>query len=387
LVGFASLGSEAGLWAHKHRKMQGATDSAALSAANAYSAGNYYGYVAQAKSVTGSYGLVDGSDGVEVSVNMPPETGSYAGNSRAVEVLVKQQQKRLLSAVWSSEPLWISSRSVALATEATGCVLSLDRSARSAAAVSGGARVDLSGCSLYDNSSDASALTVGGSGRLIADSVGVVGGISGEADITALQGVHKGLAPISDPYERSSFPPPSTCTTRNFKANEAVSITPGFYCGGMSLTTGANVTMSPGIYYIDGGFNVHGGATVSGTGVTMVFTSSNGNSWSGATINGSANVNLTAPTSGPTAGIVMFGDRNMPEGTAFRFEGGSSQSLTGAVYLPKADIKFAGGTNTGRGCTQLIGNTLTFSGNSNLKIDCSGMGTKQLGPPTAVLVE
>jgi hypothetical protein len=215
-----------------------------------------------------------------------------------------------------------------------------------------------------------------------------VGGISGEADITALQGVHKGLAPISDPYEKSNFPPPSGCTARNFSAKETVSITAGVYCGGMSFTTGANVTLSPGIYYIDAGsFTVHGGATVTGTGVTMVFTSSNGNNWPGATINGSATVNLTAPTSGPTAGIVMFGDRNMPEGTTFRFEGGSSQSLTGAVYLPKGDIKFAGGSNTGRGCTQLIGNTLTFSGNSALKIDCSGAGTKQLGPPTAVLVE
>src|SRR5947209_7115429 len=172
LIGVASLGSEAGLWAHKHRKMQGATDSAALSASNAYSNGNQNGYVAQAKSVTGSYGFIDGSDGLSVTVNRPPQTGSYTSNNRAVEVMISQQQTRLLSAVWASDPLVISARSVALANEATGCVLSLNPTARSATSLSGGAVVKLSGCSLYDNSSDATALTLGGSAKLTANSVG-----------------------------------------------------------------------------------------------------------------------------------------------------------------------------------------------------------------------
>jgi hypothetical protein len=282
----------------------------------------------------------------------------------------------------------ISARSVALANEATGCVLSLNPSARSATALSGGAVVKLNGCSLYDNSSDANALTLGGSAKLTADSVGVVGGITGEADITAMQGINKGSAPISDPYANSSFPAPSGCAKHNYTAKAEVTLSPGVYCGGMSLNAGANVTLSPGIYYIDGGdFTVRGGATITGTGVTMVFTSTSGNSWPTATINGSAIVNLTAPTSGPTAGIVMFGDRNMTEGTSFRFEGGAGQSLTGAVYIPKGDLKFAGGVSTGKGCTQLVGSTLTFTGNSDLQINCASAGTKQLGPPTAVLVE
>lgn len=388
LIGLASLGSEAGLWAHKHRKMQGATDSAALSASNAYSNGNQSGYDAQAKSVVGSYGFVDGTDGIAVQVNRPPATGSYASNNRAVEVLISQQQKRLLSAVWASDPLVISARSVALANDASGCVLSLNPTARSATSLSGGAVVKLSGCSLYDNSSDATALTLGGSAKLTADSVGVVGGISGESDITAMQGINKGLAPINDPYASSSFTTPSGCLKHNYTAKTTVTLSPGVYCGGLDVNAGAIVTLNPGVYYMDGGdFTVRGGGTVTGTGVTMVFTSTSGNNYASATINGSATVNLTAPTSGPLSGIVMFGDRNMPEGTTFRFEGGAGQSLTGAVYIPKGDLKFAGGVSTGRGCTQVIGSTLTFTGNSDLQINCSSAGTKQLGPPTAVLVE
>lgn len=54
---------------------------------------------------------------------------------------------------------------------------------------------------------------------------------------------------------------------------------------------------------------MNGSATLTGTGVTLVFTSS-GNNYASATINGGATVNLTAPATGSTAGIVLFGDRN-----------------------------------------------------------------------------
>jgi hypothetical protein len=73
-----------------------------------------------------------------------------------------------------------------------------------------------------------------------------------------------------------------------------------------------------------------------------VFTGS-GSNYGSANIAGGANVNLTAPTTGSTAGIVIFGDRNMPTGTAFSFLGGSSQIFKGAVDVPRAAVKWAGG--------------------------------------------
>jgi len=94
----------------------------------------------------------------------------------------------------------------------------------------------------------------------------------------------------------------------------------------MSLNAGANVTLNPGVYYLDqGSLSVNGGATLSGTGVTLVFTSSTGNNYATASVNGGATINLTPPTNGGTAGIVFFGDRNMPVGTGFSFECGASQ--------------------------------------------------------------
>lgn len=389
LVGAAGLGTEVGLWLYKHQAMQAAADSGAISAATAfYNQGNANNLAVQAGAVTASYGFVDGASGVTVTVHQPPVSGAHLTTPGAVEVSVQQTQKRLFSAIWNSQSLTISARSVAYASGGNGCVLALDPAARGAATLQGTSQVTLNGCSLFDNSNEVSALTVGGSARLTALSVGVVGGISGTADITTTQGIVTGQSPVADPYASASFGSFSGCSHHNFSAKTIVTIGPGVYCGGVSLNAGANVTLNPGVYYIDqGSFSVNGGATLTGTGVTLVFTSSTGSNYATASINGGATVNLTAPTSGPTAGIVVFGDRNMPVDTTFKFNGGASQILGGAIYLSKAAVDFAGGAGTSTGCSQLIGNTVKFVGNSNFAINCSGTGTKALGSAVAKLVE
>jgi hypothetical protein len=389
LIGAAGLGTEVGLWFFRHQSMQGAADSAALSAAVAYyTQGVGTNAAQQAKSVTSTYGFTDGVAGTAVTVDQPPASGAYAGNTDAIEVAISQPQKRLFSALWSSDPVPVGARAVAIVSNTQGCVLALNASAVGTAAFQGTADVVLKGCSLFDNSNSSSALTINGSSSLTALSVGVVGGVSGKSDITTDKGVFTGQSPISDPYSGVSFPGFSGCTQNNYTAKNTVTLSPGVYCNGLKVNAGADVTLSPGIYYIDrGSFSVNGGASVTGNGVTLVFTSSSGSNYATATINGGANINLTAPTSGPTEGIAIFGDRDMPEGASFKFNGGSSQSVNGAIYVPKGDLTFAGGSNTGGGCTQIIASTVTFTGNSNLAVDCRGHKTRAIGTITAKLVQ
>jgi Flp pilus assembly protein TadG len=266
-------------------------------------------------------------------------------------------------------------------SDGLGCVLSLDPHASGAANGQGSTTVNLGGCSLYDNSDDTTALVLGGSARLSALSVGVVGGISGSENIAALQGIKTGAGPVTDPYAKDSFPDFSGCAERNYVGKETETISAGVYCGGMKFNAGANVTLNPGIYYLDGGgFTVNGGAKVTGNGVTLVFTKNSSNDWATASINGNATVTLSPPRSGPTAGIVVFGDRGIPIGTSFKFNGGASQYLAGAIYIPTGAITFAGGIGASSSCTQIIGNTVTFVGNSSLAIDCSSYNTKPFSP-------
>jgi Flp pilus assembly protein TadG len=389
LTGIVGLGTEAALWYQKHRTAQSAADSSALTAATAlYRDGGSTNLTQQANSVAASYGLAAGTNGATVTVNQPPKSGPNISTPRAVEVIISQPQTPLFSAIWSSQPVTISARAVAKGSGGKGCVLALDPTAGGSATVQGTAQVTLNGCALLDNSSHASAVTVGGSGHISAQSVSVVGGISGSSGITVTEGMYTGQSPADDPYATTEYPPFSGCKEHNFKANNSKTIDPGVYCNGMTVNAGATVTLNPGIYYINqGDLTVNGGGSLTGTGVTLVFTSSNGNNYAGATINGGATINLTAPTSGPTAGIVMFGDHHMTVGTQFRLNGGSTQTFGGAVYLPAGDVKFAGGANSTTGCTQLIGNTITFVGNATFSLNCSGTGTKPLASALATLIE
>ncbi|MBI1867203.1 MAG: hypothetical protein HYS06_02730 [Methylocystis sp.] len=384
LVGFASLAAESGLWFYEHQTILSAADAGAVSAATA--GGNFF---AEASGVTASYGFADGVNGVTVTVNQPPQSGSFKSAPGAVEVIVQQTRPRLFSVLYSSTPATIKGRAVAVRSNAgTGCVLALNRTAGGAISTQGAAQVVLQGCSVYDNSGSVSALSLSGSATISTSFVGLVGGISGNGAITATNGIRTGVAPAIDPYAAVAPPPFFGCDQHNFTAKSIVTINPGVYCGGISLNAGANLTLNPGVYYLDkGSLSVVGGGTISGDGVTLVFTSSTGGNWATAKVASNANVNLTAPTTGPTAGIVIFGDRNMPVGTSFQFNGGAAQSFGGAIYAPQGALDFVGGSSTGGGCTQLIGDTISFSGNSSLQVNCNAAGTKAIGSATATLVE
>ena len=178
-----------------------------------------------------------------------------------------------------------------------GCVLALSQTAGGAFSASGNANVELKGCSLYDNSNSATAFSVNGSATLTALSIGVVGKSSiSHANVTTTQGINTGLSPIADPYADVSIPAFSGCNQNNYTAKTTVTIDPGVYCNGLSANAGAELTLNPGVYIIDrGSFAINGGATVTGQGVTLVFTSSTGGDFADAKINGGATINLTPP--------------------------------------------------------------------------------------------
>ena len=97
---------------------------------------------------------------------------------------------------------------------------------------------------------------------------------------------------------------------------------------------------APGIYVISGGnLTINGTATVTGTGVTFYFTN-------GATISvsGNASLQLTAPTTGPYAGILFFQD---PNDTNPPLLGGVGNVLSGVLYFPKAPLTLSGSSSIG----------------------------------------
>jgi Flp pilus assembly protein TadG len=383
LVGTAGLGTEVVWWLYKHKDMQSAADSGAVSAATAGS-----NLAVQANSVTASYGYANGVNNVTVTVNQPPASGNYTSTAQAVEVIVSQSEPRMLSSLFGSGPVVITARAVAVPNAGTGCVLGLDPTASSTVSVSGSNNLNLINCNLYSDSNASPSLNVNGSAKVSANQVGVVGTVSGASNITATNGIKTGMRAVTDPYANVTPTMPTYCDYNNkMQVKGTTTLNPGVYCGDVSVNAGATLTLNPGIYYFNGAnLSVAGNATITGSGVTLIFTGS-GNNWGSATIGSNANVTLTAPTSGLTKGIVMYGDRNMPVGTAFNLEGGGTQNFGGAIDLPKAALKFAGGNGTTTSCTQIIADTITFTGSSNVQVNCAALGASAIGVQTAQLVE
>ena len=386
LIGIVGLGAEVSLWHTMQQKQQNAADSSALTAATAYYLDSASSANTYARSVSATYGYIHGENGTTITVNRPPLTGNYTTKNLAVEVIVEQTQSRLFSKFFINNAQVIKARAVAFATGASGCVMSLSGSASNAVKISGGANVNLTACSLISNSSANPAVSVIGSSQLTALSVETVGSVSGTSNITAQNGINTGVEAALDPYADVPMPtkPAGNCVNPPNSGNPQPNT---FYCKLDYHSASDNITLSPGTYFIgSGNMKVNGGATVTGTGVTLVFTNSSGNNYGTMDLEGGT-VTLTAPTSGPTAGIAVFGDRNAPASEDYVFNGGSTMNLTGAIYAPSAEVRYAGGNNSPTSCLQLIANTVVFTGNANFAINCQGKGTKSIASTISKLVE
>ena len=407
VLGMAGLGTEVAAWYTTKQTMQGAADAAAFTAMTALGKGATVAQLTtEAKSVAGNYNFVDGTASVTVTVNSPPASGSYAGKATAVEVVVSQPQTPLISGVIMSTGPTISARSVAAAVATgSGCVVALDKGDVVDVTDNGNTVLNLNACSLYVNSSDTAALTMTGGAVIDAGAAYIVGGVSTSngAALDTTKGTFTGTAPINDPYAWATIPYYSGCNQTKYNNNSstpqtlnATGTTPYVFCGdanhpALSLGGGnSSLTLGPGIYIIDGGsFSIGGGSTLTATGgVTIVLTSHTGSNYATVSISGGATVSITAPTTGATAGLAFFQDRNAPTSGTNSLTGGTSQNIIGAVYFPNQNVTYAGGQSTGGAtCTQLVAYTLKFSGNSTFNSDCGSAGTSTIGTAGNQLVE
>jgi hypothetical protein len=288
----------------------------------------------------------------------------------------------------------VSTTAVAVTLGSGSCVYSLDPLASGATTVGGTASVT-SACGLYDNSSNASALTVSGGGTITAPLVGVVGGtnINGGGSTPPTTGIAQfgdPLAYIAAPVIGSN-PCPSGFHTQNISG----SISPQTFCGGIHINAGNTVNFRAGLYVIDGGgITIDGGATVSGSGVTFYLTGANGNgsnatNYSGVTINSTATVNLSSPCDGAASGILgmlFFQDRSITNGHGSTFNGAAGSTFNGAVYFPTTPLSYAGSTGV-NGFTLLVADTLTFVGNSTVNNDVTACLAKGSLIKDAALVQ
>ena len=393
LIGITGLAIDVASWEVTLRKMQGAADQAALAALTVANAGG--DKTTEAKAVTANSGFVDGQGSVTVTVNQPPSQGTHTGNSSALEVIISQPQPLMFTGLFLSIAPTAIARAVALSSAGSMCVMALDTSGKTAIGsvdLTGKTTVSLPNCDLYNDSPVALSTELTGSSSLSARNIFLSGGYSdaGGATMTASGSMKTYTTAMPDPYSGLTIPSYTGCTSSEVKNNtiKTPSANLYVYCGGISLNSGSTLNLAAGTYILDqGNLQVNGGATLTGTGVTIILTSSTGSNYGSVTINGGATVTLTAPASGATAGtpgVAIWVDKNAPMATS-KFNGGSTENITGSIYTPSQQMEFAGGASTTTGCTQLVGLTVTFTGNANFGNSCTGTGISEpLLPPALV---
>jgi hypothetical protein len=251
----------------------------------------------------------------------------------------------------------------------SNCVIALDPSAGGAVTVQGGADVSVT-CGVASNSSASNALAVNGHVSVLdANSIQVVGNYtsSGTVNPTPVTG---GAAAM-DPFANLSPPTPSTpCIADPHISGGTVSLNAGTYCG-ITISGNANVTFNSGTFILSGG-GLHAtssNTTLTGTGVTFYNTCSpspcNGGSAGYQSIDMEAvSATLSAPTSGSYPGILFYQDPTVQTNATDQITGNTTLRLTGALYFPKSELKFAGGSSSG-GSTMIVADKVTFSGGAS----------------------
>lgn len=414
VLGFAGLAIDVAAWLGATRGMQAAADQAAYSAASAAGT-NGCGVSSastQALAIAAARGYTHGVSNTDVTVTCNSSASTYT-------VLITQVQPMWFANLFLSTAPTASARAVAqLASRVSDlCVLALDGTNVSAAIIGsdsgaagaiGNTTLNLR-CGIAVDSNSSTAMTVGGSASVSATNVYLVGDMappSGNGSLTTSptpNNILRHQPPVADPYLGRNFSMPISCTnpvgSRPYEAPNG-NLPAGTYCGGLTLGQSGgghsdNYVLN-GVYYIVGGeLRINASARVQGTDVTFILTGNalGQSGYAVARVNGNAQVSLTAPTGGPFGGLVFFQDRNAPfspntncgNGNAQnKFNGGSDQLITGALYFPNQSVCFTGNSSvSGPGqCTQLIGRTLDFTGNSDIRFSCAGTGIV----PISVLV-
>lgn len=381
VLAFAGLAIDASYMYFHKRAMQTAADAGAYGGALELLRRNT-DTTAAAKNDTALNGFTDGSDSVTVTVNSPPQSGPKVGDANFVEVIISHPQPTWFMRVLNFNSVTVTARAVAgLGSTGNGCVYALNQdtsNVNNGFFVNGTTNSTFS-CGVFSN---ANFRSVGGA-CVVTPTVDYNGNYTNQNSGVNCgpQGIGKGV-PIADPLaNKYSIPAYSSCTAKNYQVTGGtiVHISPGTYCGGISIAgTVQTVIFDPGSFIlVGGGLSINGAVNVSGDGVTFFNTYSKSDKYGAITINGSGTVNFSAPTSGTYEALLFYQDPtvNWSASNGSIIAGSATSSYDGIIYFPTTDLTYAGNsstTGTGTdGYTTLIGYDVTINGTAQINANYS----------------
>jgi hypothetical protein len=214
----------------------------------------------------------------------------------------------------------------------------------------GAAKVDAPKCLVQSNSTHPKSINTQGAPSLVASKVCAAVQVS-RAKTSPPPQV---CAPAPDPYRGRTLSPfksgaasstysgPCDFVDKNFgvsgKGAAPAALTPGVYCGGLSVQS-TDVELSPGLYIMqDGPLSLQGNATLKGNGVSILL------SGTGAVLDlqGSPSLTLNAMQNGPMADIAIASITPATPILTSTLQGSPKLTVNGSVYLPNERLQLQG---------------------------------------------
>jgi Flp pilus assembly protein TadG len=364
LIGFVGLSVDVGSWVKKRSDLVSSADFGSLAGTRALVEAILRKDDDNAETIARSTALKYVAENGGAAAT--PQVTVSMSRPYGVRVTLNEDGQQYFSkAVGQSAPdIGVVSHAVANRV-ADACVVALDPAAEPGIQFGLSGDVIAHNCAIWSNAEPASSMDGQGSGTISSEYNCAVGGGAATSNLNISPRPRSNCLKVRDPFADWTAPDYSSdsCDFRNMRINgqNGAALTPGKYCGGITILGGATVNFEPGVYIIDGGELIaKGSSSLSGDGVCFLFTGG-----ANVDLSGTADVDLSACTSGPMAGMVFASSRDEPRVTSI-LAGNNLFRLEGHVYLPTHDLRYTGGPDGGHPAdyATVAAATVRFDGSS-----------------------
>ncbi|HEX2257664.1 MAG TPA: TadG family pilus assembly protein [Afifellaceae bacterium] len=270
--------------------------------------------------------------------------------------------------IFGVDSIDVDAEAVAVLTRPVACVYALQAFGTNTFEATGSGAVRVPNCGIQVDSPEEPAMATGGAASIAGKRICAPGGYAGRK-ITPTPETECALDP--DPLAGLPEPPrPSNCDRENETISNPMVLLPGKYCGEIRITSGAQVTLSPGTYYFEAAnFVVDGSASMEGDEVLLFFDKDSEFSLTASNL-----LRLTAPTTGKWRGISIFQSRQGSTTRSGTITGDRELHIGGTIYTPKLDLYMTGNSSlhTTMEVGYVIANTFAFNGSSEAILDMHG---------------
>lgn len=257
------------------------------------------------------------------------------------------------------------------------------------------ARVNAPGCQVISDSTATDSVAIANGAQFQTGRLCSSGGATNDPTSSYAPAPQTDCPSYNDPLASLAPPTVGSCTYNNMKITSgSQSLSPGVYCGGLTIGGGVSVNLLAGTYVIKNGpLTIKSGGGMSGTDISFYLTGSNAQ----LDVQNGSTISLTAPATGPMAGVLIYEDRNATLHNTHKFESRDAPTMLGTIYLPRGDLEIGvKGGNGGAGVaigsssawTVILARTISVSDNQQLTLNTNYNATNVkppagLGPNTA----